>query len=147
MIRFIWLSAALAAVLTIAPHAHAVSLGTLIDTHGVIEVGDKQFTNFSLHDLTGQNSTPTDPRNLQIDGFTNLLGEHGLRLSAFSVILPNAVRHWPFLSNTMSPSRTRPFGSIISGTRFPDQQPGRRAEPDYTGRIPIQCLRFDAIAS
>src|SRR5215210_9541505 len=90
MMRFIWLSAVLAAVLAAPQQAYAVSLGTLIDTHGAINVGDKQFTNFSLHDVTGQNSTPADPRNLDIVGVTNLLGEHGLRLSAFSVILPNA---------------------------------------------------------
>jgi hypothetical protein len=90
MIPLIWLGAVFAAVLTVPQHIYAVSLATLIDTHGAIEVGDKRFTNFSLHDVTAQNSTPADPRNLQIDGFTNLLGEHGLRLSSFSVILPNA---------------------------------------------------------
>lgn len=90
MIPLIWLGAVLAAVLTVPQHVYAVSLATLIDTQGTIEVGDKRFTNFSLHDVTAQNSTPADPRNLQIDGFTNLLGEHGLRLSSVSVILPNA---------------------------------------------------------
>jgi hypothetical protein len=89
MTRFIWLGAAVAAVFTVS-QVQAIPLGTLIDTHGMIQVGDKQFTNFALHDVTGQNSTPADPRNLQIDGFTNLIGEHGLRLSAFSVSIPNA---------------------------------------------------------
>lgn len=90
MISLIWLGAALALIFTVPPSAHAVSLGTLIDTHGTIEVGDKQFSNFSLHDVTSQNSTPADPRNFQVIGFTNPLGEQGLRLSPFSVILPNA---------------------------------------------------------
>lgn len=89
MTRLLLLSGALAAFFTASP-AYAVSLGTLIDTNGTIQEGDKLFSNFSLHDVTGQNSTPTDPRDLQIAGFTNLLGEHGLRLSGFSVALPNA---------------------------------------------------------
>lgn len=79
-----------AGVLLVASQAHAISLGTLIDTHGVIQVSDKLFTNFQLHDVTAQNSTPADPRNLTIDGFTNGLGEQGLRLSPFSVSIPNA---------------------------------------------------------
>lgn len=89
MSRLIWLGAAVAIILTVPP-AHAISLGTLIDSNGTIQEGDKLFSNFSLHDVTGQNSTPTDPRDLQIAGFTNILGEHGLRLSGFSVALPNA---------------------------------------------------------
>ncbi|MEP6888649.1 MAG: PEP-CTERM sorting domain-containing protein [Nitrospirales bacterium] len=89
MTRLVWFGAAVAAIFTVSS-VHAIPLGTLIDTNGMITVGDKQFTNFQLHDVTGQNSTPADPRNLQIDGFTNLLGEHGLRLSPFSVSLPNA---------------------------------------------------------
>ena len=89
MIRLVWLLAAASAVFTVSP-VHAISLGTLIDTNGTITVGDKHFTNFQLHDVTGQNSTPPDPRNLDIQGFTNPVGEPGLRLSPFSVILPNA---------------------------------------------------------
>lgn len=89
MTRFVWLGMAVAALVTVAP-VHAIPLGTLIDTNGTITVGDKQFTNFQLHDVTGQNSTPADPRNLDIQGFTNPIGEHGLRLSPFSVVLPNA---------------------------------------------------------
>lgn len=89
MTRLVWLGAAVAAIFTVS-HVHAIPLGTLIDTSGTITVGDKHFTNFQLHDVTGQNSTPADPRDLQIEGFTNLLGEHGLRLSPFSVSLPNA---------------------------------------------------------
>ena len=79
MRRLVWLAATVAAIFTASP-VHAIPLGTLIDTNGTITVGDKQFTNFQLHDVTGQNSTPADPRNLQIEGFTNPLGEHGVRL-------------------------------------------------------------------
>jgi hypothetical protein len=89
MTRLVWLGAAVAAIFTVSP-VHAIPLGTLIDTNGTITVGDKQFTNLQLHDVTGQNSTPADPRNLDVQGFTNMLGEHGLRLSPFSVSLPNA---------------------------------------------------------
>jgi hypothetical protein len=89
MTRFLWFGGVMAALLTVS-QVHAITLGTLIDTAGTIQVGDKLFSNFLLHDVTGQNSTPADPRDLQIDGFTNLLGENGLRLSGFSVILPNA---------------------------------------------------------
>lgn len=89
MTRLVWLGAAVAAIFTVS-QVHAIPLGTLIDTDGTIQVGDKHFSNFELHDVTGQNSTPADPRNLQVDGITNLLGEHGLRLSGFSVSLPNA---------------------------------------------------------
>jgi hypothetical protein len=87
--RFLW-SGAAAAVIFTACQAHAVpiQLGTLIDSAGTIEVGDKLFSNFSLSNVTGLNSIPADPRDLQIDGFTNLLGEHGLLLSGFSVTLP-----------------------------------------------------------
>src|SRR3982750_561533 len=81
---------AIVAGLVIASQAHAVSLGTLVDTHGAIQIGDKQFTNFALHDVSAQNRTPADPRNLDIVGFTNGLGEHGLRVSPFSVSIPNA---------------------------------------------------------
>jgi hypothetical protein len=87
--RFFRLGVAVAAIFTVS-QVHAIPLGTLIDTAGTIQVGDKLFSNFLLHDVTAQNSTPADPRNLQINGFTNLLGENGLRLSGFSVVLPNA---------------------------------------------------------
>lgn len=86
MNRLIWLGTAVAAIFTVS-QVHATPLATLIDTNGTITVDDKQFTYFQLHDVTGQNSTPADPRNLDIHGFTNLLGEHGLRLSPFSVSL------------------------------------------------------------
>jgi hypothetical protein len=78
-----------AVVLTVTP-AHAVPLSTLVSTDGNIQVGDKQFTNFELHDTTAQFSTPADPGNLDIQGFTNGLGEHGLRISPFSVSIPQA---------------------------------------------------------
>jgi PEP-CTERM motif len=96
MTRLVWLGAAVAAIFTVSP-VHAISLGTLIDANGTITVGDKHFTNFELHDVTAQNSTPADPRNLQIEGFTNLVGEHGLRLSPFSVSLPNAASSAAFI--------------------------------------------------
>jgi hypothetical protein len=63
MTRLVWLGAAVAAIFTVSP-VHAISLGTLIDANGTITVGDKHFTNFELHDVTAQNSTPADPRNL-----------------------------------------------------------------------------------
>ena len=80
---------AAAAVLTVTP-AYAVSLSTLVNTDGTIQVGDKQFTNFELHDTTAQFSSPADPSNLDIQGVTNGLGEHGLRISPFSVSIPQA---------------------------------------------------------
>ena len=84
MNRFLWSgwAAAAAAGVFIACQVHAIPLGTLIDTGGTIEVGDKLFSNFLLHDVTGQNSMPADPRDLQIVGFTNPMGEHRLRLSS-----------------------------------------------------------------
>ncbi|HEX2281766.1 MAG TPA: hypothetical protein VHG52_08385, partial [Thermomicrobiales bacterium] len=88
MNRFLWSGAAAALIFT-ACQAHAIPLGTLIDSAGTIEVGDKLFSNFSLSNVTSQNSIPADPRDLEIEGFTNLLGEHGLLLSGFSVTLPD----------------------------------------------------------
>ena len=89
MAHRLWLMVAAAALLTASP-VLATPLGTLIDTNGTITVGDKVFSNFSLHDVSALNSTPADPRNLQIDGIINLLGEQGLRVSGFSVSLPNS---------------------------------------------------------
>jgi len=89
MAHRLWLMVAAAALLTASP-VLATPLGTLIDTNGTITVGDKVFSNFSLHDVSALNSTPADPRNLQVDGITNLLGEQGLRVSGFSVSLPNS---------------------------------------------------------
>jgi hypothetical protein len=78
----------LAILLVLAIHlsgAHAVPLGTLIDNNGTITEGDKLFSNFELSNVTVANPagtvlTPTDPRNIDLQGFTNLMGEHGLRL-------------------------------------------------------------------
>lgn len=61
MTRLVWLGAAVAAIFIVS-QAHAMPLGTLIDTDGTITAGDKHFTNFQLHDVTGQNSTPADPQ-------------------------------------------------------------------------------------
>ena len=63
--------------------AHAIPLGTLIDTNGEILQGDKRFTNFELSNITISDPldlTPDDPRDIDIQGITNLLGEHGIRL-------------------------------------------------------------------
>jgi hypothetical protein len=79
-----------AAVLLMVTPAFAIPLSTLVSTDGTIQVGDKQFTNFELHDTTAQMSTPADPGNLDVQGFTNGLGEHGLRISPFSVSIPQA---------------------------------------------------------
>ena len=63
--------------------AHAVPLGTLIDTNGQVLQGDKLFTNFELSNIVITDPldlTPDDPRDIDIQGFTNLDGEHGIRL-------------------------------------------------------------------
>ena len=65
---------AAAAVPVVSP-AYAIPLSTLVATNGTIQVGDKQFTNFELYDTTAQLSSPADPGNLDIQGFTNGLGE------------------------------------------------------------------------
>jgi len=89
MVQVILLGAAVAAILTTSD-VYAIPLGTLVNTGGTIQVGDKQFANFELHDATAQFSSPVDPGNLDVQGFTNGLGEHGLRLSPFSVSVPQA---------------------------------------------------------
>src|SRR5438105_4279132 len=66
-------------------YAHAIPLGTLIDTNGTILEGDKLFSNFELSNVTVSSLavstvSPSDPRNIDIQGFTNLSSEHGLRL-------------------------------------------------------------------
>jgi PEP-CTERM motif len=63
----------------------AVPLGTLIDTNGTITEADKLFSNFKLSNVTVSSLavstvSPSDPRNIDIQGFTNLIGEHGIRL-------------------------------------------------------------------
>jgi PEP-CTERM motif len=64
----------------VGTQAHAIPLGSLI-AGGTIEVGDKTFTNFEVHDVSAQFSTPADPLDIDVEGFTNAFGEHGLRLS------------------------------------------------------------------
>jgi hypothetical protein len=64
---------------------HAIPLGTLIDTSGEILQGDKRFTNFEISNIVVNNPAgtvvrPTDPRDIDIQGITNVIGEHGLRL-------------------------------------------------------------------
>lgn len=79
---FMLLTVVLALNLQVWP-AHAVPLGTLIDTNGQVVQGDKRFTNFELSNITISDPldlTPDDPRDIEIQGFTNLVGEHGLRL-------------------------------------------------------------------
>jgi PEP-CTERM motif-containing protein len=89
MARLILPAVAVVMMLTVTA-VHAIPLSTLVATDGMIQVGDKQFTNFELHDTTAQLSTPADPGNLDVQGFTNGLGEHGLRISPFSVSIPQA---------------------------------------------------------
>jgi hypothetical protein len=61
--------------------AHAIPLGTLIDTNGEIVQGDKRFTNFELSNIVINTPTnPGDPELIEIEGVTNILGEHGIRL-------------------------------------------------------------------
>jgi hypothetical protein len=61
--------------------AHAIPLGDLIDTNGEILQGDKLFTNFELSNIVINDPiNPSDPELIEIQGFTNLMGEHGLRL-------------------------------------------------------------------
>jgi hypothetical protein len=80
------LSIRLAVVLALVlgtQQAWAISLGTLIDTNGEIVQGDKRFTNFELSNITisaPSNLIPDDPRDIDVQGLTNIIGEHGLRL-------------------------------------------------------------------
>jgi hypothetical protein len=79
-------------------HVQAIPLGTLIDTNGTIVEGDKLFSNFTLSNVTISDPldlAPDDPRDIEIQGFTNLIGEHGLRLVG------------PFQANSKAP-----FGSV-----------------------------------
>ena len=77
------LTVALAINLQVTP-AHAILLGDLVDdANSEIVQGDKRFANFELSNITINsplNLIPDDPRDIDIQGFTNLLGEHGLRL-------------------------------------------------------------------
>jgi len=77
---FMLLTVVLAINLQVWP-AHAIPLGDLIDTNGEIVQGDKRFTNFELSNIVINAPTdPGDPELIEIQGFTNLIGEHGLRL-------------------------------------------------------------------
>lgn len=70
----------LVGVLCGTPNADAIPLGTLV-AGDTITVGDKLFSNFSVSNVATQNSTPDDPLDIDVVGITNVLGEHGLRLS------------------------------------------------------------------
>ena len=66
-------------------HVQGTPLGTLIDTNGTILEGDKLFSNFKLSNVTVSSLavstvSPSDPRNIDIQGFTNPGSEHGIRL-------------------------------------------------------------------
>jgi PEP-CTERM motif len=85
-------------------HVRAIPLGTLIDTNGTITEADKLFSNFKLSNVTISDPldlTPDDPRDIEIQGFTNLIGEHGLRLVG------------PFQANSKAP-----FGSVADLSFF-----------------------------
>ena len=100
---FMLLTVVLALGLQVRP-AHTIPLGTLIDTNGEILQGDKRFTNFELSNITISDPldlTPDDPRDIEIQGFTNLIGEHGLRLVG------------PFQANSKAP-----FGSVADLSFF-----------------------------
>jgi hypothetical protein len=77
---FMLLTVVVALNLQLGP-AHAIPLGTLIDTNGQIVQGDKLFTNFELSNIvTNSPIIPGSPDLIEIQGVTNILGEHGLRL-------------------------------------------------------------------
>ncbi|MEP6601980.1 MAG: PEP-CTERM sorting domain-containing protein [Nitrospirota bacterium] len=79
---FMLLTVVLALDLQVRP-AHATLLGDLIDNNLEILQGDKLFTNFELSNIVISDPadlTPDDPRDVDIQGFTNGIGEHGLRL-------------------------------------------------------------------
>ncbi len=100
---FMLFTVVLALNLQVGP-AHAIPLGTLIDTHGTILESDKLFGNFKLSNVTISDPldlTPDDPRDIQIQGFTNGIGEHGLRLVG------------PFQANSKAP-----FGSVADLSFF-----------------------------
>ena len=100
---FMLLTVVLAFGLQVEP-AHAIPLGTLIDTNGQIVQGDKLFTHFALSNVTISDPldlTPDNPRDIDIQGFTNLMGENGLRLVG------------PFQANSKAP-----FGSVADLSFF-----------------------------
>lgn len=82
------LVAALGCLALVAP-AHAVPLSALVGGAS-IEVGDKRFSNFTVHDIAALASIPPNPLTIEVEGITNLLGEHGLRLSGIGAAVPNA---------------------------------------------------------
>lgn len=79
---------AVIAVLAMVGRVEAAPLSDLINGT-TIQVGGLTFHNFTLHDVTQQNSTPADLLTLDISGITNGLGESGLSFGPMSVIVPN----------------------------------------------------------
>lgn len=65
---------AVIAVLAMVGRVEAAPLSDLINGT-TIQVGGLTFHNFTLHDVTQQNSTPADLLTLDISGITNGLGE------------------------------------------------------------------------
>jgi hypothetical protein len=72
-----------------AGRAGAAPLGTLLGG-ATIDVGSLRFSNFALSDVVQQNSVPADILTLEIAGFTNGLGEAGLRFDPMGALAPNA---------------------------------------------------------
>ena len=95
MTRSLWILAAIVVPVLAGTQVHAIQLGTLVEG-GIIEVGDKTFSNFEVHDVTAQSSTPADPLTIDVQGITNGFGEHGLRLSGIGAAVdqgsPGALR-------------------------------------------------------
>ena len=88
MTRSLWILAAIVVPVLAGTQVHAIQLGTLVEG-GIIEVGDKTFSNFEVHDVTAQSSTPADPLTIDVQGITNGFGEHGLRLSGIGAAVPD----------------------------------------------------------
>jgi hypothetical protein len=88
MTRSLWILAAIVVPILAGTQVHAIPLGTLVEG-GIIEVGDKTFSNFEVHDVTAQSSTPADPLTIDVQGITNGFGEHGLRLSGIGAAVPD----------------------------------------------------------
>lgn len=68
--------------------ATAIPLSALV-AGATIEVGDKRFSNFTVHDVAANASIPPNPFTIEVDGITNGFGEHGLRLSGIGAAVPN----------------------------------------------------------
>ena len=88
MTRSLWILAAIVVPVLAGTQVHAIPLGTLVEG-GIIEVGDKTFSNFEVHDVTAQSSTPADPLTIDVQGITNGFGEHGLQLSSIGAAVPD----------------------------------------------------------